>query len=484
MKGQRQLYLKMAALLITVIPFSAESATAADPMPDSAAYSATSKEEIELANPIKLSVTKEAPPSEFLSMSGKLGMDEAVQVAIKNNLTLQISEKSWVISKYQARSELGKLGPTFTVNPFYATSSLDQMLFFQSDGTVHAPMQPIIRGSSFHALVAGTQPLFASGRLWSGYKAARASERQSLAGYRADRIATALKVKEAYLEASLNEARTQVASDYAKFREWSTANMKARMDVGKAPPADYLREAAELAKAKAEVNNAYRGLNNSLIKLKVTLGIDPISGIELKDRLEYKETPYDVSTYLADAVRNRPEIEQANEKIKEMRARRVVAWSQLLPQVNAYGLASNGTGATPGVDGNVGGRWGGFISVIGSWTVFESGVHTNLIKAAGVAIKQAEVAKKDTKLKVYQDIWQSWVDLDLARRNVELAKSEVASAEEDSRLFQKRYEVGKSIALEAFQAGVRVYQARLTLLEAIYQYRLGQARLTWASGNI
>jgi outer membrane protein TolC len=167
-----------------------------------------------------------------------------------------------------------------------------------------------------------------------------------------------------------------------------------------------------------------------------------------------------------------------------MRSRRIVAWSQILPQVNLYGLGSNGTGTTPGVDGTVGGRWGGFVSVLGSWTVVESGVHMNLIRAAGVAITQAEVAKKDTKLKIHQDVWQAWIDLDLARRNVELAKSQVTSAEEDRRLFQKRYEVGKSIALEAFEAGVKLYQARLALLEAIYQYRLAQARLTWASGSI
>ncbi|HEY9788180.1 MAG TPA: TolC family protein [Candidatus Obscuribacterales bacterium] len=456
----------------------------ADAARDTEPYQPTSKQEVELANPIKLTITKDVPPSDFLTMSGPLGMDEAVAVGIKNNLSLQISEKSWLISKFQARSELGKLGPTITVNPLYATSSLDQMLFFQSDGTVHAPMQPIVRGTSFYTLIAGTQPLFASGRLWSGYKAARAAERQSLANYRADRIATALKVKEAYLEAALNEARTQVGSDYVKFRAWSTANMRARMENGKAPPADYLREAAELAKARAELNNSYRDFNNSLIKLKVVLGVDPVSPILLKDNLEYKETPHDVSVYLAEAIRNRPEIDKANEKIKEMRSKRIVALSQILPQVNLYGLGSNATGATPGVDGTVGGRWGGFVSVIGSWTVFESGVHLNLIRAAGVAVKQAEVEKKDAKLKVHQDVWQSWIDLDLARRNVELTKNEVASAEEDQRLFQKRYEVGKSIALEAFEASVKLFRARLALVEAIYQYRLAQARLTWASGNI
>lgn len=476
-----------AALLLCAALLAPQAATGADddrPAPEAGSTAHTSKEEIEAANPIRLSVTKEAPPSEFLTMSGALGMDDAVQAGIKNNLTLKIMQDSWLISKFQARSELGKLGPIITVNPLYATSSIDQMLFYQSDGSVHAPMQPIIRGSSFHTLMAATQPLFASGRLWSGYKAARAVERQSLAAYRADRIATALKVKEAYLEAALNQARLQVAADYVKYRQWSTANMRARMENGKAPRADYLRESAELARARAALNDSYRALNRALVELKVVLGIDPISQIQLKDPLEYKPAADDISPFLADAVRNRPEIEQANEKIKEMRARRVAAMSQILPQVNLYALGSNATGTTPGVEGAVGGRWGGFVGVIGSWTLFESGVHLNLIKAAGVAVKQAEVARKETKLKVYQDVWQAWIDLDLARRNYELAKEQVVSAEEDHRLFQKRYEVGKAIALEQFDAAVKMFQARLAVLEALYEYRLAQARLTRASGNI
>ena len=79
---------------------------------------------------------------------------------------------------------------------------------------------------------------------------------------------------------------------------------------------------------------------------------------------------------------------------------------------------------------------------------------------------------------------QAWIDLDIARRNVQLAKDEVTSAEEDQRLIHTRYQVGKSIALEDFDATVKMFQARLTLLEAVYKYRLAQARLTFASGSL
>lgn len=91
------------------------------------------------------------------------------------------------------------------------------------------------------------------------------------------------------------------------------------------------------------------------------------------------------------------------------------------PQVNAYGLGSNITGSSP--DGNANGRWG-FSGMDRSWP------------------RQAQ--------------------------------EEVNSAEEDHRLFKTRYEVGKSIALEQFDAAVKMFQARLTLKESIYKYLLAQ----------
>jgi outer membrane protein TolC len=72
----------------------------------------------------------------------------------------------------------------------------------------------------------------------------------------------------------------------------------------------------------------------------------------------------------------------------------------------------------------------------------------------------------------------------VSKRNVELVKSELKSVEEDYRLLHSRYLVGKAIALEDFDAVVKLFRARLSITEAIYQYRLAQARLIYASGAI
>ncbi len=445
--------------------------------------SSTSIQEVLTGNPIQLRVTKTGPAGNLSERNGPLSLDEAVQTGINNNFILKQSEQSWLISKFLTRAALAKFGPSASFNTFYSSSSLNQMLFLPGDtSVVSPPMQPIVKGSSLSLLFAGTQPIFTGGRLIGGYRAARALEKQSLSAYNEQRIQTALAVKEAYWNAAWSEASLRVAADYVKFRDWSSKNIKARVQEGKAPKADYLREEAELAKAKIQMNEKYRDFNSALLNLKVSMAVNLGSNLTLKDALSYIEVTGDVAKFLENAAKNRPEIARAASKVSEAKARRQIALSKYFPQVNAYGIGSNITGNSP--DGNANGRWGGFIGVTGGITLFDSGARTNELRAANAGVREAELAKQNVNLKVAQEVSQAWIDLDLARRNVDLAREEVTSAEEDYRLLRARYEVGKSIALEQFDAAVKMYQAKLTLQEVIYKYRLAQARLIFASGGI
>lgn len=212
------------------------------------------------------------------------------------------------------------------------------------------------------------------------------------------------------------------------------------------------------------------------------MGVNLASIIDLTDHLDFIDTSGDLSSFLAKSASNRPEIIQAQSKVDEMKAKRMVARSNYAPHVDLYGLGSNITGSSP--DGHAAGRWGGLIGLVGHYTLFDSGQRNSQLHAAKESIRQAEFARQQVQLKVAQDVSTAWVDLDLARSNVELAKAQVVSAEEDYRLLHARYLIGKAVALEDFDAAVKMFQARLALLEAIFKYRLAQSQLFWASGNI
>ena len=99
-------------------------------------------------------------------------------------------------------------------------------------------------------------------------------------------------------------------------------------------------------------------------------------------------------------------------------------------------------------------------------------------------MRKAVLDRKNVHLNVAKEVSQAWIDLDMAGRNVTLAEAEVDSAKEDERLFYRRYQVGKAIELDYFVSGVKYFEARLRLLEAVYNYRIAEAQLVWASGNV
>ncbi len=434
-------------------------------------------------NPIKLSISKDEPSFDLPTVSGTFGVDESVKLALKNNLALKQSEQDTLITRFMRRAALGRFGPQVSFNTFYSTSSLNQMLFLPNDSPVaSAPMQPIVRGTSFSAMFAATQPLLTGGRLLGGYKAAQAIERQSVSALQGNNNTTAWETRDAYWQAAWTEAKLRVDSDYVKLKEWSAKNIKERVDEGKTPRADYLREMAELARAKRQANDDFRDYNIALVRLKTKIGINYSSLFFLKDSLEFKEMPGGMSDYLLAAGKNRPEISQATQKLAEAKARRMIARSKYAPQLNAYGLGSNISGSSP--DGNSHGSWGGVIGVVGGVTLFDSGIRTNELRAADNAVKQNEIALAEIKQKVAEDVSVAWIELEFAKKNVDDARAEVASAEEDQRLLHARYLAGKAIALEDFDAGVKLLQARLSLIEAIYKHRLAQVKLLWASASI
>lgn len=444
----------------------------------------TSVQEVLLSDPIKLSVSESVIAASAPARPGVYTLSEAVKTGLANSPVLSQSGAARDAARFRTRAALARFGPNISFNTFYAASTLDQMLFYPfNDGTAAgAPMQPLMRGQLLSLIFAGTQPLFTGGFLTGNYRAAKARANQSLQAFQLERIATALRIKQAYWAAAWMQAKLQVDTDYVKFREGSTSNMNVRVETGKSPRAEYLREVAELARARQQVNQDYREYNQALVNLKAEMGINLSSLISLSDELSSCEPAGDINVYLTKAAVARPEIRQSVAKVDEARAQRMMARSAYLPHIDLYGLTSNLTGATTSGDAN--GRWGGMISVIGHLTLFDSGERFSTLRASNAAIREAQFAKTQTELKVGQDVANAWIDVDTARRNVELANSEVQFAEEDYRLTHARHLVGKAIPLEEFDAAIRLFRSRLKVKEMLYNLRLAQDKLVWSSGDL
>jgi outer membrane protein TolC len=179
----------------------------------------TTDAEAAVNNPIRLTISKDVLTGDLPPLNTLLGLDDAIKFALRDNPGLEQSQRLWTISKFMSRDALSKFGPQASFNTFFAKSSLSQTLFYMSDSPIAGwPMQNTApKGALLSAVFSARQPLFTGGRLIGGYRAARAQERQVLAGYNLDRIGVALKVRQTYWEGAWNKAKLRLATDYVKY---------------------------------------------------------------------------------------------------------------------------------------------------------------------------------------------------------------------------------------------------------------------------
>lgn len=482
---RREIPLIVISLLLAIPAAAAQgpSAELEQILPDlRPPHEPTTEEQVLFANPIKLQISI---MSGLPKMSNAMTLGEAVQVGMTNNPSIKASREGLLSASRLSRAALARLGPSASFSTFFAQSSIDQMLFFMQPESIGSPpMQPVTKGTASYTLFAGYQPLFTGGRLINSLRAARAQQRQSLAAVDMQRVRIALAIKESYWNTALSQERLRVTTDYVKYRQWSTANMKERVDVGKVPKADWLREQAELAKARAELNDRYRDFNVALIKLKAAQGIHFTSLITIADKLDKPLQLKTLDEYLEYATKTNPAVLQAQARLNEMQARRRVAASKYSPQVGLYGLVSNASGKAVGEMESVTGKWGATLGVVGGVTLFDSGARLAELRSASAQVRQQNQELQQAIINASEVVSTSWVELQTAQNNYQLALLEVASAEEDHRLLHARYLVGKAIALEDFDASVKLFQARLRLLEKLYEQQIALARLETASGII
>lgn len=433
------------------------------------------------SNPIKLGVSIS---EQFPVITQDLTLEQAVSIALRESPAIKAATEALAGTRWLVRSARARLGPSVSVSTFLSQSSIDQMQFFIREQVDPPPMQPVTKGGAFHVIIAGYQPLFASGRLINAVRAASARGQAADANALSQRLTGAQDVKVAYWDAVLAREQLLVSTDYAKYRATSAENMRRRVEVGKVPRADLLREEAEISRAGAEVNERYRAYNTALVRLKSAQGISLLSMVTVADALDKPLPIRTLDEYMTLAKSGNPAIRTADSKVREASANRAVVASRFGPQAGLYGLVSNSSGNVPGEMESVRGRWGGTIGLMAGMTLFSSGERLFELRNANALLRQARLERDQALLRAQQDLAIAWIDFETTSRNIELSQAELAFAQEDQRLMHARYLIGKAIALEDFDATVRWHRARLALVERIYAQKIAIAKLEAIAGII
>jgi outer membrane protein len=212
-----------------------------------------------------------------------LTLDDSIRLALKQNpffLAAQAKED-------QASAAVGQAVAGFfpSVNA-QGTNVLDKKVFSVEFPSL-VPGQPPTRvkldfSRAYQFTVNFSLPVYAGGRLVSGYKTANYNLLATRESIRQTRQETVLNVKKSFYGYLLAQSFVDVAQEGVALAEKHYTNVKNLYDVGMASKFDLLRSEVQLANLKPSLIRARNGLSTAEFALKMLLGLDLAQAVEFK----------------------------------------------------------------------------------------------------------------------------------------------------------------------------------------------------------
>jgi outer membrane protein TolC len=293
---------------------------------------------------------------------------------------------------------------------------------------------------------------------------------------------------------------------------------KTRVEAGTLATIELTRAQAYIAAATQDLANSDGYVKQQELILKSVLTrrltdplvagirIIPTDAITVPDRDEVRP----VQDLIAQAARNRPELESAHLQIENSNISLEGSRNELLPEVNLVGsagsaglsgypnpaFASSGlVGGQPGIDiGNVGSPWTSLGQLFGgTYPVYSAGVQLvlplrNRIAQADyardlVTVRQAEVRSQQLENQVRLEVESALVVLQRSRAALDAAVQSRVLQEQSLEIEQEKYDVGLSTNYLILQYQSYVAQARSTEVAARGTYVKAREALERAIGE-
>jgi outer membrane protein len=412
------------------------------------------------------------PKSETL----RLTLDQAVNMALKQNTTAQIAVLTAAQSVQDKNSARADLLPQANLDVSDAVQRINLQAFLGQKVTgfpQHAgPFQIFQAGPSFG------MPIFDL-TLFRRYQAARDMANAGKADSLSTREQVILLVVSQYIGTLRNVADVQASQsrvDLAKALYDQAADLQKE---GVGTGIDTLRANVELQNENQRLITAEANRETSLYGLSRLLNLDPRQKIELADSLSFFETPQpDMEASIAEGLSTRQEWKSLQEQIRASEHDKKAASESRLPSLKFQGnWAYTGTSSTTGIPTYN-------YAVQATMPLFTSGkIHAEIVRA-DLGIQKLQQQQADLRNQIALEVKTALINLDSARNEVSVANLGVQLSKEEVDQARDRFRAGVANNIEVIQAQDSLARANDNQIAALYRFNQARADLARAVGQM
>jgi outer membrane protein len=408
-----------------------------------------------------------------------LSFEQALQLAIQNNLTTLLAHERRNEARGVKQQSLAPLLPNVS-GVAYQLSLTENLVALGFERGIIPGFNSIFLGpfKNFDARVFLTQTIFDLSAI-RGYQAGRAGVRVAELQEALAREQVASGTGLIYLEALRADRAVSAAQANVDLAQALLKQAQDQRNAGVATGVDVTRAQTRLAEQQVGLAQAQTTSEQARLNLQRVVGLPLGSALTLTDPLRFTEEVLPgVEAAVAQADRNRREIQVAEEQIRVSDLERQAARAAYLPSlevVSDYG----GSGITVANSDLPTRRIGVQLNV----PIFNGGLTRGRVTEATSRQRQSELELSNIRGQVEEDVRLALVTLRTAALQVRAADESVRLALRELEMARDRFQTGVGDNLEVVTAQTSLANAREAQVTALAQHNAARLNLAAALGS-
>jgi outer membrane protein len=439
----------------------------------------------------------------------RLTVDQAVELAIQNNLQRKMAEGevaiagdkaaqakagykgnltlSGGISQLNDQPDLVKLGRNLAelnkglyklVGGLVQTTGGASSPFYSSYQDMSIEEGPDDGLTYYGINLRYELPLYTGGKLEALNRQAQAN--QAYTRYNLETVEQELifTVKKAYYVVLQTRQSRETLNEAVKSMENHLREAQLYYEAGMVPQLDVMRAEVKLADLRQKQLMVNNGLETAQVYLDFVLGVDQGNRYELVDQMEY--TPYgkDLEAAKQTALENRSELKAIRTKVQMAEEAVTVVKSGNKPIVAL--VAEGGEKTTRPFNSD---DLDLSLSLVATLKLTDGGMVKNRIAEAEKVVRQAKTGEEQLTRAIKLEVEQAYRNLQNALETIAVARKVLNQAQETVRMAEVSYKEGLSTSLERIDAETGLTQAKNNYNQAVSNYQIALAQLEKAIGD-
>ena len=399
----------------------------------------------------------------------KWTLEECVDYAIKNNISIKASELDLKTSDIEKMEAVGGFLPTLNANANYSINT----------GASINPVTNQFQNETFKSLSAGANSSITLFNGLANWKTLQRSKLNKIANaYRLDKMKDdiALSVANSYLQILFNKEQLKVQKNQNLITKENIKRTQELIDAGSVPAGDIYELLATDATQQQQIISTENTLLISKIALCQTLLIEDYANFDISD--ETIDIPLsNVSNETQEAI-----LAKAKESVKDVK----IALSNL--EVAKRDVAISRSSYLPTLSGFFGynTRWAESIpfSFVDQLSLFDGtavGLQLNVpilngfstrgrVQRAKINQERTEFQLEQAELDLERNVYQAYNDVINAKKSFEAAQKTLEARKQAFDFSKERYDVGLLNAFDYSQSTIALENAQSEVIRAKYDY--------------